>query len=146
MKSPPRGAVLRMQGLSSTRSWISLRKKHCQNQGNLLHFSPQGPGVSTSRTLSKLKGHSGGRACGHARGTAHGHTYGTAHGHAHSTHCARGASASRCCRADLREVRGACKLPASLFQLDVRKPRGVFALSVALETRLKTPPDSFQGP
>ena len=47
----------------------SLSKKHCQNQGKLLHFDRQAPGrASTSPTLRRLRG----RSCGSVRGRAHG--------------------------------------------------------------------------
>ncbi|KAJ1062697.1 hypothetical protein K5549_021279, partial [Capra hircus] len=43
----------------------SLSKKHCQNQGNLLHFDRQAPGrLSTSPTLRRLRS----RGCGSVRG------------------------------------------------------------------------------
>uniref|UniRef100_A0A4W2ES86 Pleckstrin homology and RhoGEF domain containing G7 n=1 Tax=Bos indicus x Bos taurus TaxID=30522 RepID=A0A4W2ES86_BOBOX len=53
----------------------SLSKKHCQNQGNLLHFDRQAPGrLTTSPTLRRLRS----RGCGSVRGGA----CGTATGHA----------------------------------------------------------------
>ncbi|ELR48977.1 hypothetical protein M91_07251 [Bos mutus] len=43
----------------------SLSKKHCQNQGNLLHFDRQAPGrLTTSPTLRRLRS----RGCGSVRG------------------------------------------------------------------------------
>lgn len=59
----------------------SLSKKHCQNQGNLLHFDRQAPGrLTTSPTLRRLRS----RGCGSVRGGA----CGTATGHAPPQHVA----------------------------------------------------------
>ncbi|XP_052496493.1 pleckstrin homology domain-containing family G member 7 [Budorcas taxicolor] len=59
----------------------SLSKKHCQNQGNLLHFDRQAPGrLSTSPTLRRLRS----RGCGSVRGGA----CGTAAAHAPPQHVA----------------------------------------------------------
>ena len=52
----------------------SLSKKHCQNQGNLLHFDRQAPGrLSTSPTLRRLRSRGCGSVRGGARGTATAH-------------------------------------------------------------------------
>ncbi|KAB0358901.1 hypothetical protein FD754_003057 [Muntiacus muntjak] len=52
----------------------SLSTKHCQNQGNLLHFDRQAPGrLSTSPTLRRLRSRGCGGARGGARGTATAH-------------------------------------------------------------------------
>ncbi|XP_040090354.1 pleckstrin homology domain-containing family G member 7 [Oryx dammah] len=52
----------------------SLSKKHCQNQGNLLHFDRQAPGrLSMSPTLRRLRSRGGGGVRGGARGTATAH-------------------------------------------------------------------------
>ncbi|XDC73395.1 hypothetical protein R6Z07F_004568 [Ovis aries] len=52
----------------------SLSKKHCQNQGNLLHFDRQAPGrLSTSPTLRRLRSRGCASVRGGARGTATAH-------------------------------------------------------------------------
>ncbi|XP_061271723.1 pleckstrin homology domain-containing family G member 7 [Bos javanicus] len=52
----------------------SLSKKHCQNQGNLLHFDRQAPGrLTTSPTLRRLRSRGCGSVRGGARGTATAH-------------------------------------------------------------------------
>ncbi|XP_044797770.1 pleckstrin homology domain-containing family G member 7 isoform X3 [Bubalus bubalis] len=52
----------------------SLSKKHCQNQGNLLHFDRQAPGrLSTSPTLRRLRSRGFGSVRGGARGSATAH-------------------------------------------------------------------------